>query len=48
VVVYAIRSFSRPRLLAARLAGPVTRALQDRFVRESLAAMGALREEVGG
>ena len=40
-VAYELRSFSRPRLLAARLAYPVTRALQRRFVEDSLAAMGA-------
>ena len=38
-VVFELRSFSRPRLLAARLALPVTRALQRRFVRDSLARM---------
>jgi len=43
-VVFELRSFSRPRLWAARLAAPVAGALQDRFVRASLAAMRAAVE----
>jgi uncharacterized protein (UPF0548 family) len=44
-VRYSIRSFSRPRLLAARIADPIARRLQRRFVRDSFAAMAAA---VGG
>ena len=40
-VWYDLRAFSRPKLWAARLAKPVTRALQRRFVRDSQAAMRA-------
>lgn len=40
-VWYDLRAFSRPSLLAARLARPMTRALQRRFVRDSQAAMVA-------
>jgi uncharacterized protein (UPF0548 family) len=38
-VSYVLSSFSRPRLFAARLGYPLTRALQRRFVHDSLAAM---------
>lgn len=38
-VWYDLRAFSRPRFWPVRLAKPVARALQRRFVRESLAAM---------
>ncbi len=38
-VWYVIESFSRPRILPARLAYPIARALQRRFVRDSEAAM---------
>jgi len=38
-VWYELRAFSRPRLWAARLAKPVARRLQRRFVRDSQAAM---------
>ena len=40
-VWYDLYAFSRPRLWAARIAAPVTRALQRRFARESRAAMAA-------
>jgi uncharacterized protein (UPF0548 family) len=40
-VWYSIRSLSRPRLLAARIAYPIARRLQRRFVRGSFAAMAA-------
>lgn len=40
-VWYDIRAFSRPAFLGARLARPVARALQRRFVRDSQAAMRA-------
>ncbi len=40
-VWYDLRAFSRPRLWAARLAKPVARALQRRFVRDSGAALRA-------
>jgi uncharacterized protein (UPF0548 family) len=40
-VWYDLRAVSRPRLWAARVAYPITRALQRRFARESLAAMVA-------
>jgi uncharacterized protein (UPF0548 family) len=40
-VWYDLRAFSRPRFLGARLARPVARALQRRFVRDSQAAMVA-------
>jgi uncharacterized protein (UPF0548 family) len=38
-VWYDLRAFSKPRLLAARMAYPVTRRLQKRFARESKMAM---------
>src|SRR5262245_1176369 len=38
-VRYTIRAFSRPRMLAARLAYPIVRRLQKRFVRDSQAAV---------
>lgn len=38
-VWYDLRAFSRPRFWAVRLAKPLARSLQRRFVRESLAAM---------
>ena len=38
-VWYDLRAFSRPAFWAARLAKPLTRALQRRFVRASQAAM---------
>jgi uncharacterized protein (UPF0548 family) len=38
-VWYAIESFSRPRILPARIAYPITRALQRKFIRDSNAAM---------
>jgi uncharacterized protein (UPF0548 family) len=38
-VRYSVRAVSRPRALAARLGYPITRALQARFRRDSLAAM---------
>ena len=38
-VYYDLYAFSRPRHLAARLGAPVTRALQKRFARDSMAAM---------
>jgi uncharacterized protein (UPF0548 family) len=40
-VWYDLRAFSRPGYWAARLAYPLTRALQRRFARESKAAMAA-------
>ena len=40
-VWYDLRAFSRPRYWAARLAYPITRALQRRFARDSKAAMAA-------
>ena len=40
-VWYDLYAFSRPRLLAARVAAPVTRALQRRFARDSKAAMAS-------
>ena len=40
-VWYSIRSFSRPRMLAARIAYPIARRLQRQFVRDSFAAMAA-------
>ena len=40
-VWYDLRAFPRPKLWAARLAKPVARALQRRFVRESQAALRA-------
>lgn len=44
-VWYDLRAFSRPRFWPVRLAKPLARALQRRFVRESLAAMqSAVRE----
>ena len=45
-VWYSIRSFSRPRLWAARLAYPVVRLLQRRFVRDSFAAIAGTRSTV--
>jgi uncharacterized protein (UPF0548 family) len=38
-VVYDILAFSRPRQWQARIANPVARMLQKRFVRDSMAAM---------
>jgi uncharacterized protein (UPF0548 family) len=38
-ISYDVRSFSRPRYWAVRLAYPLTRRLQRRFVRESIATM---------
>jgi uncharacterized protein (UPF0548 family) len=38
-VSYTIRAASRPRVLLARLGGPVARALQARFRRDSAAAL---------
>ncbi len=38
-VWYAIRAFSRPRMLIARLCYPIARRLQRKFVRDSKAAM---------
>ena len=43
-VWYDLRAFSRPSLWAARLAKPVARALQRRFVRDSQAALRAAVE----
>lgn len=40
-VWYELRAFSRPRYWPVRLAKPLARRLQRRFVRESLAAMRA-------
>ena len=40
-VWYDVRAFSRPRLVAARLAYPVARALQRRFGRDTKRAMAA-------
>jgi uncharacterized protein (UPF0548 family) len=40
-VWYDLYAFSRPRLWAARVGAPVTRALQRRFARDSKAAMVA-------
>jgi len=40
-VWYDLRAFSRPRFIGARMARPLTRALQRRFVRDSQAAMRA-------
>jgi uncharacterized protein (UPF0548 family) len=45
-VWYSIRSFSRPRLWAARLAYPVVRLLQRRFVRDSFVAIAGARSTV--
>jgi uncharacterized protein (UPF0548 family) len=44
-VWYTIRAFSRPRILAARMANPLARMLQRQFVRDSKWAM---RVAVGG
>jgi uncharacterized protein (UPF0548 family) len=44
-VWYSIRSFSHPRVLAARIASPIARRLQRQFVHDSFAAMAAA---VGG
>ncbi len=41
-VWYDIRAFSRPRYWPVRVASPLARRLQRRFVRESQAAMRAL------
>jgi len=41
VVEYDILAFSRPRHILARLAYPLSRAMQHRFARESLAALRA-------
>ena len=41
-VWYDLRAFSRPSLLGARLAKPVARALQRRFVRDSQATLCAV------
>jgi uncharacterized protein (UPF0548 family) len=38
-VRYVIKAFSKPRLWLARLAYPVARAHQKKFVRDSKAAM---------
>jgi uncharacterized protein (UPF0548 family) len=38
-VWYDLRAFSRPRYWPVRLASPLARRLQQRFIRESLAAM---------
>ena len=38
-VSYTIRAFSRPRILAARIANPLARMLQRQFVRDSKRAM---------
>ena len=47
-VWYDVLAFSRPRYWAVRLAKPVARRLQARFVRESKAAMlAAVREDSG-
>lgn len=43
-VWYDLRAFSRPSLWAARVAKPVARALQRRFVRDSQAALRAALE----
>jgi len=43
-VWYDLRAFSRPRYWMARLGAPVTRALQRRFARDSLAAMSTAVE----
>ncbi|HEY5933909.1 MAG TPA: DUF1990 domain-containing protein [Kofleriaceae bacterium] len=40
-VWYDLYAFSRPRHLAARVAAPMTRALQRRFARDSKAAMAS-------
>lgn len=40
-VWYDVRAISQPRYWAARLAHPITRALQRRFARDSKAAMAA-------
>jgi uncharacterized protein (UPF0548 family) len=45
-VWYSIRSFSRPRLWAARLAYPVVRLLQRRFVRDSFTAIACTRSGI--
>ncbi len=44
-VYYELHAFSRPRLWLVRLAKPVARALQRRFVRQSVAAMQQLANE---
>lgn len=41
-VWYDVRAISRPRYWAARLAYPITRALQRRFARDSKAAMAPM------
>jgi uncharacterized protein (UPF0548 family) len=46
-VWYDIYAFSRPKHPLARLGFPVTRMLQKRFVRDSLAVMKEKRSEVG-
>jgi uncharacterized protein (UPF0548 family) len=45
-VWYSINSFSRPRILAARLAYPIVRRLQRRFVRDSFQQMSKLVQTV--
>lgn len=47
-VWYDLRAFSRPRFWAARLARPLARALQRRFVRDSQAALRAAVERAPG
>ncbi len=45
-VSYSIRAASKPRAALARIGYPITRLLQARFRRESIAAMQrAIREE---
>jgi uncharacterized protein (UPF0548 family) len=46
-VWYDIYAFSRPKHPATRLGFPITRMLQKRFVRDSLAVMKKQRSEVG-
>lgn len=41
-ITYQIRAFSRPRFWLARLAYPLARAYQRRFVRQSMARMQAI------
>jgi uncharacterized protein (UPF0548 family) len=44
-VWYDIYAFSRPRHMLARIGFPITRLLQKRFVRDSLAAMKAVADD---
>ncbi|MFN0251987.1 MAG: DUF1990 family protein [Kofleriaceae bacterium] len=46
-VWYELRAFTRQRMLAARLASPVSRAVRAQFVRDSLAEMSRAVEGPG-